>query len=420
MTTPSRSHVLPGADGLLAASALLFFPVAVFAPIQLSTLLGLTTAGLLFVHARVRRWPRLDWVLWLPLVGLVLWADTTLLWAIDAELGAKEALRFAAAIVGAAVALASARTLDDDGRARIARFLVLGTAIGGALLAVEIATRGAILETGRALFGREGPFIFSVAFNRATAAIAILAWPVALVHLRRRHPFRAAATIAFGLFAIVLLDKNASAIALTLGGLTFLAAWFAGRAVATVLAVAVVAATLAAPLVPAHVLDPKAVARAHPDISFSEYHRLVIWRFVAERITERPLHGWGMNSSRVVPGGKELEITAIPERAPRGSGDNPAEKLPLHPHSAALQLWLELGLPGAVLGSVFAAILAWRMRDRAMDRAVRAAALGCFVSAATIFFMSFSVWQSWWLAALALAAAFLLAVPKPTRERGAA
>ena len=418
MTTPPQPRTLPGADGLLAVAGLLFFPVAVFAPIQLSGLLALTTAGLLFFYARARRWPRLDWALWLPLVALVLWADTTLLWAVDAELGATEALRFAAMIVGAAVVVAGARTLDDDGRARVARFLVLGTAIGAVLLAVEIATRGAILEAGRAMLGRDGPFIFSVAFNRATAAIAVLAWPVALVHLRRRHPFRAAATIAFGLFAIVLLDKNASAIALTLGGLAFAAAWFAGRAMAGALAIAIAAATLAAPLVPQHVLEPKAVARAHPDISFSEYHRLIIWRFVAEKIVERPLHGWGMNASRVIPGGKELEITAIPERAPRGSGDNPAEKLPLHPHSAPLQLWLELGLPGAVLGAAFAAIVAWRLRDRTMDRATRATALGCLVSAATIFFMSFSVWQSWWLAALAFVTTFIHAAPKP--ERGTA
>jgi O-antigen ligase len=384
----------------------------VFAPKQLAVLLALAAASLLLAHARAWRWPRLDWRLWAPLLALVLWADTTLLWAVDADLGAEEALRFSAAIVGAAILIAGARTIDDAGGARIGRFLVIGTALGAVFLAAEIATRGAILEAGRAALGRGDHFIFSVAFNRATAVIAVLAWPLALIFLRRRRPLRAAATIGFGLFAIALLDKNASAIALTLGALAFTAAWFAGRLVAGVLAVLFVLSTLVAPLVPLRVLEPIAVARAHPDISFSEFHRLIIWRFTAERIAERPLQGWGMNSSRVIPGGKDMVETAIPERAPRGGGDNPVEKLPLHPHSAPLQLWLELGLPGAILGAAFAGLLTWRLRARTLDRATRATSIGSIVAAGTVFAMSFSVWQSWWLSALALVAAFTIAAAR--------
>ena len=72
-------------------------------------------------------------------------------------------------------------------------------------------------------------------------------------------------------------------------------------------------------------------------------HRLLIWDFAGKRIAERPLLGWGLDASRAIPGGKEL---IRPDQ----------KRLPLHPHDAALQVWLELGLPGAVL---FALLLGW-------------------------------------------------------------
>src|SRR5207302_8324015 len=72
-------------------------------------------------------------------------------------------------------------------------------------------------------------------------------------------------------------------------------------------------------------------------------HRLLIWSFTGEHIAERPLLGWGLDSSRAIPGGNS-EIRP---------GQN---WLSLHPHDAALQVWLELGMPGAVL---VALLLGW-------------------------------------------------------------
>ncbi len=41
-----------------------------------------------------------------------------------------------------------------------------------------------------------------------------------------------------------------------------------------------------------------------PWIKYSGIHRLLIWRFAADHVAERPLLGWGMDSSRAMPGGK--------------------------------------------------------------------------------------------------------------------
>ena len=37
----------------------------------------------------------------------------------------------------------------------------------------------------------------------------------------------------------------------------------------------------------------------------SAAHRLLIWDFVIARIADRPLLGWGMEASRVVPGHRD-------------------------------------------------------------------------------------------------------------------
>jgi O-antigen ligase len=86
--------------------------------------------------------------------------------------------------------------------------------------------------------------------------------------------------------------------------------------------------------------------------------------------------------------------------------DLTGQVMPLHPHDAILQWWLELGLVGAVLGAVLATFL-WRQaaRSGAVPLALVAAAMPPLL-------LSFGIWQSWWLATLFLVAAFLRSAPR--------
>ena len=99
--------------------------------------------------------------------------------------------------------------------------------------------------------------------------------------------------------------------------------------------------------------------------------------------------GWGLDASRSIPGGKDES--------------RPGEAhLPLHPHNAALQAWLELGAPGAALMAVFLALL-WRRLAIPTGRGFtppppREAWRRPSASA----FAAYGIWQEWWLATLAL------------------
>jgi O-antigen ligase len=74
--------------------------------------------------------------------------------------------------------------------------------------------------------------------------------------------------------------------------------------------------------------------------------------------------------------------------------------MPLHPHNTALQLWLELGVPGAVLLALLVA-LAWQALAAAPWPRLFAAAAGASLAIALIAcFASYGIWEEWWLGTL--------------------
>jgi O-antigen ligase len=168
---------------------------------------------------------------------------------------------------------------------------------------------------------------------------------------------------------------------------------------------------LTAPLLSATLLAPDRIAALYPSIPMPDFHRLNIWQFSAERIYERPLFGWGMDSARIIPGGNETVRLVLP--GPDGARDAEMARMPLHPHNVSLQWWLELGLPGALLGAgiLVAVILACGSAPAGAPIAVAAAG-----AATLVLMVSYGAWQSWWLGTLWLLAATFAALPPGHRR----
>lgn len=125
----------------------------------------------------------------------------------------------------------------------------------------------------------------------------------------------------------------------------------------------------------------------------STYHRLLIWGFATERIAERPILGWGFNTSRAMPGGqKNLDISEI--------------AMPLHPHNAALQWRLELGILGALFGAGLILVSTEMARRYAAGRVARAGAVAAIGATFVIAMISFGAWQTWWVSGMFLIAGF--------------
>jgi exopolysaccharide production protein ExoQ len=181
------------------------------------------------------------------------------------------------------------------------------------------------------------------------------------------------------------------------GLVAFVIAWISQGLGKRVLLVAFAAAVIIIPLL--DVLAPPLIDFLASNLPFphSEIHRLVIWQFAAERIFEHPLVGWGLDASRAIPGNNEqlflFQFGGNPETGPA---------LPLHPHNALSQIWLELGIVGVVLvGAIFSLIVA-SIPKSLHDRAGPAALIATTACAFTIAQLGFGIWQGWWMATLGL------------------
>ena len=88
----------------------------------------------------------------------------------------------------------------------------------------------------------------------------------------------------------------------------------------------------------------------------------------------------------------------------------------LHPHSAPLQIMLELGAVGAV---VALALLGWvAVRLDTMPGRARALAQALFISALAIGCVAFGVWQNWWLALIVSVALLVPLTAAPAAREG--
>jgi exopolysaccharide production protein ExoQ len=367
-------------------------PLAVLAPNALAPLLIVCGALSLFARA----WPPRRFALG---IGAVLaFALLSLLWTIDASEALDGWLRIAgSAALGLALA-GAALALDEAARARVETWLLRGTIAGMALLSAQLLSEWAWTREASLASLWHGPETnFHALFNRSAAILALLLPLAGLAAHRRRGSFAALALIAAGTFLIFNFNSRGAELALVSGiaGAVFVAAFAKGRAI---LALGLAGMVLAAPLIAAMpVFDRLSGMRTGGS---SVYHRAAIWSFAADRIAEKPALGWGLHASRAIPEAKH-------QFAPG------AELMPLHPHNFALQLWLELGLLGALAGAVGVASLA---RGIGGDRATRAALAGALCAAFAVAGVGYGLWQGWWMGSLWLLLA-LAAALAPNRDR---
>ena len=370
----NRSRIGATSIALIAALAA---PSAVLAPNALGVLLIVGGIGGLIAW----RLPARGWLLGFG--AFLAYVLLTLLWAIDAAEGFDGWVRISlGAVFGLAMA-GNAASLGETDRRRVERWLVFGTAAAIALLLAQLASQQ--------IFGFDDSFASRwhgpdtnlwALFNRPVGVLAILL-PLGVLAAYRVYGARAAiALLAAGVFCVANFNSMGAELAVAAGaGAAIFAAIFAKRG-ATILTVALAAGILTAPLIAsAPQFDALAQRR---DVSVSVYHRAAIWSFAAEKILEKPAFGWGMHASRTMPEGK---VQFSPG----------AELLPLHPHNAALQIWLELGLVGAIAAA--AAMLALGRRIRG-DRFTRAGLAGALVAAFAVGSVGYGIWQGWWMGAL--------------------
>jgi exopolysaccharide production protein ExoQ len=350
----------------LAALALIAVPLAVRLPLGLAPLIGVGGAAALVAVWRTRGWRRLLTPLTAILAVAAVWMLLSASWAISSA----DALSTARGVILTLLAILLLLTLEPADHRWLQWASALGLAIGIAILlpTLLIAPHGT--------------------YNRAASLLALLLAPVAWTH----RPWIGGALLAVGLATLACAEGSSVKVA-AMAGLGAAALAYLHRHIVAAFGVLAAVAIVAMPLL---IPGPERLTA----LKFSAVHRAHIWHFVSERIAEHPWRGWGLDASRSMPGAKTL----LPGIDPKDvQGEANAVMLPLHPHNGALQVWLELGLPGALLLGALA-FLVYRGASEITSAGARAAATAAITVALVVGCLSFGIWQNWWIAALGLAA----------------
>jgi exopolysaccharide production protein ExoQ len=366
----------------LDATGLLFLPVLVLVPHGIAPLVsiaGMFAIGLVLPNGiaafQAVRVPAL------LLGALLVWASVSAGWSVDPV----HSLLIAARLVGlfaAGLMLAAAANAMVNPR-RLLLCFYTGLAVALILALIQFETNGLLTRT------LQTRGFFAPQLNQAADTLAILALPASAALVQRGRAILGVLLAALILAVIIHLVGTAAKAAIGAGLVVAPLLYFAPRVTARTAAVVCVLMVITAPLTFARVARLEAVTETAEGVKFSAWHRLMIWSFAGDRIAERPLVGWGLDASRAIPGGDE----------PIYEG---RVWLPLHPHNAAIQLWLELGVPGAVL---FGLLLAWLWLGLATTPWPRlfAAAAGAGLTSAVIAAIgAYGIWQEWWIGTLGL------------------
>ena len=392
---------------LAAAPAAVVLQHRALAPMALGGLLVMIASHR--VHRGAWPWPPRSMPAWIA-VALLTWGVAAVAWSPVPGRAVTEAARLAAFVLLAAMAARAAAALDAPARRRVGRGLLVGLGLGVAAAVLDGATGHGLRAAVRGLRDVPADLMFGL---KPSGSVLALLLPLALAVPGLPVAARWAAAVAGGVVALTVPGEAARLS--ILAGLAAGAAAWAVPAVPRLLGGALAILAVSAPLTFGALLDSRIVPADRLGISGA--HRLIVWDFALRRIADRPVTGWGMDSSRAIPGGQDRPDAAALERmgfVPGGAmarafaPDGRFNVLPLHPHNGLLQVWLELGAVGAVLAGTL--LLSLGLAAGRLPRPARAGATGALAAAAVTGLLSYGVWQPWWVGGLLLAAVTVAAL----------
>lgn len=387
--------------------------LALLGPLVYATPLGVVPGLLLFGLAagmtawRARAFDVRGVLRGLAVFGpLLVWMLVSAAWALDARAALLLGLRLAGLFAVGVAVVHWVRTLPADRLGPCLAALAGGLTLAGAIVVIDLlALDGFIARHLHAPHGEH--YDIALFYGRGATIHAVLIPALSLGLWRAGARPLAVLQLAVGVAAILVTTSLSAKTALGAGLFAGAAVFVLPRLRFALLAPLALAAATAPLLLPVHPdADTVCWLSNHKG---SALHRLYIWNFAAERIAERPVFGWGLDAARRIPGGNDPVVIhgCDAQHQPTHALWVDSTVMPLHPHNAILQTWLELGGIGALFG--FGALLlalfrgfshpAWR------NRRAQAGFVGATCAGLSVALVSFGIWQEWFLSSLFIAAA---------------
>jgi O-antigen ligase len=332
----------------------------------------------------------------LALGAFLLWSLVTLAWSHRPSSGFAAWGELALPLACGAVIAASG--LFRPGPA-MSRALAVSIVVAVVLMLAELATSLSV----RVMLdiGKQQGFIFNrpilTCLMLSAAAVAVLR-----AGTRRRDALLAALVVLAVGWACFRSESGAAA----LGFILMTLVWVAARLLPRLTLWSVMAgfaATMALAPMMGRFGDVALPPALHERLANSHSRdRVDIWLSFGEAAMARPLLGAGFGTTPTLDRHPVALAVSEPHRPLLAVG---------HPHNAPLQAWVETGAIGAgLLAFAGLAFLSRLRRLRAQDLAPR---LALFSAAFGIASVAHGAWQGWWIAALTVAALWLLAALPP-------
>jgi len=380
-------------QAVLFGIMLLSLAVGLLAPRTLSFLPALTgLLGVIYAYAVTRTLPSLDIKLFGFFAALCLLAAASAFWAPNQDFSLERSGKLAGLFFSAAPLFLFTGLLNPSMAKK--EMLTIAVAIICALAGFAIVFEyNTMFALTRLVVDTSGGIPDSIRhgflINRNTIFLITLALPV-LLFLYTSDLARRKKQIFIGL----LLASVTAALCYSMSQTAQISALIAILAIfypahkkfaRRLLMAGVVICMLAAPL-----FAPAAQRAFFPDPnveptgflrSASIPHRLEVWSFVSEKITQKPLLGWGVDATRFLYSDKIM----------RHMNTNNV----LHPHNAVLQIWVEYGFTGILLAIGFVIYLLLKI-DHLPPLLQRYYTM-LFIVFLSILSTGYGLWQAWLL-----------------------
>ena len=336
---------------------------------------------------------------------LLIWVAISLLWSFDQSLGSKLILPLIALFGLGVFTLSEINYVPHSARKIGERLLIWGAAIAIALLLFESVTGAWLTRFSRGLPWWEvinpqtGGINVEAFLRNGIVILTILLWPILSVLLQRRQFFGTALFIVLTIYLVFRFSSSTALIAIITAGIGISIARFHRKFASLLVASTFIILIVGAPFFVHQFTaskNVKEIGQQSYDLKLpnSATSRLIIWQFTTQKIFEKPFLGWGMNTARKIPRGGEKYTLKVNTPESKKIVLFKESFLPLHPHNAALQIWLELGATGAVIVAVFGWLFIRKLENLHTDPSV----FGVVISLLVFSFISFGIWQSWWIA----------------------